>query len=71
MSILSFSDHRATVEDLIAAFDGTVRAYKCVACSGFFLKQLTGMMERTRARLIRPSSGLLLGRSLDVGVARG
>ncbi|OSX71988.1 hypothetical protein BU14_0483s0001 [Porphyra umbilicalis] len=33
----------ATAEDITAAFDETVWAYQCVACSGFFLKQSTGM----------------------------
>jgi len=43
VSIRPFSHHRATAEDIAAAFDGTVWAYKCVGCSGFFLKHSTGI----------------------------
>jgi len=43
VSIRSFSNHSPTAVDITAAFDETVWAYQCVACSGFFLKQSTGM----------------------------
>jgi len=43
VSIRSISHHSATAEDITAAFGETVWAYQCVACSGFFLKQSTGM----------------------------
>jgi len=46
VSIRSFSNYSATADDITAAFDEMVWAYQCVACSGFFLKQSTGISLR-------------------------